>query len=49
MQRLLRSVRWDADAVRDDVRAYVLDHLGTDNGVLIVDRLVAEVRRQINT
>lgn len=24
MQRLLRSARWDADAVRDDVRAYVL-------------------------
>lgn len=37
MQRLLRSARWDADDVRDDVRAYVLDHLGTDDGVLIVD------------
>lgn len=37
MQRLLRSVRWDADAVRDDVRAYVLEHLGADDGVLIVD------------
>ncbi|WP_413230047.1 IS701 family transposase [Kitasatospora herbaricolor] len=37
MQRLLRSTRWDADAVRDDIRAYVLEHLGTDDGVLIVD------------
>ncbi|WP_079058188.1 IS701 family transposase [Streptomyces cellostaticus] len=37
MQRLLRSSRWDADAVRDDVRAYVLEHLGADDGVLIVD------------
>ncbi|MET8630998.1 transposase, partial [Kitasatospora sp. NPDC004669] len=37
MQRLLRSTRWDADAVRDDVRVYVLEHLGTDDGVLIVD------------
>ncbi|WP_436842736.1 IS701 family transposase [Streptomyces flaveolus] len=36
MQRLLRYARWDADAVRDDVRAYVVDHLG-DDGVLIVD------------
>jgi hypothetical protein len=36
MQRLLRSARWDADAVRDDVRAYVIDQLGHD-GVLIVD------------
>lgn len=37
MQRLLRSARWDADEVRDDVRAYVFEHLGTDDGVLIVD------------
>ena len=25
IQRLLRSSRWDADAVRDDIRAYVLE------------------------
>ncbi|GEC05291.1 hypothetical protein SSP24_29460 [Streptomyces spinoverrucosus] len=37
MQRLLRSARWDADAVRDDLRAYAVEHLGTDGGVLIVD------------
>ncbi|MFF0448092.1 IS701 family transposase [Streptomyces sp. NPDC004609] len=37
MQRLLRYARWDADAVRDDVRAYAVDHLGTDGAVLIVD------------
>lgn len=37
MQRLLRSARWDADAVRDEVRAYAIDHLGTVGGVLIVD------------
>lgn len=36
MQRLLRSARWNADEVRDDVRSYVLEHLGGD-GVLIVD------------
>lgn len=36
MQRLLRSARWDADGVRDEVRSYVLDHLGGDR-VLIVD------------
>ncbi|MET8014876.1 IS701 family transposase, partial [Streptomyces sp. NPDC005271] len=29
--------RWDADAVRDDVRAYAVEHLGTDGAVLIVD------------
>ncbi|GFH37805.1 hypothetical protein SCWH03_40450 [Streptomyces pacificus] len=37
MQRLLRHARWDADAVRDDLRAYSVEHLGTDGGVLIVD------------
>jgi SRSO17 transposase len=37
MQRLLRYARWDADAVRDDLRAYAVEHLGTDDGVLIVD------------
>lgn len=37
MQRLLRHARWDADAVRDEVRAYAAEHLGADDGVLIVD------------
>lgn len=36
MQRLLRTARWDADEVRDDVRAYAVQHLGP-GGVLIVD------------
>lgn len=37
MQRMLRYARWEADAVRDDIRAYVVEHLGIDGGVLIVD------------
>jgi SRSO17 transposase len=37
MQRLLRTARWDADAVRDDLRSYVIDHLGHPDGVLIAD------------
>ncbi|MGP3966025.1 IS701 family transposase [Nonomuraea sp. 3N208] len=36
LQRLLRTARWDADAVRDDVRAFVVDRLGP-GGVLIAD------------
>ncbi|MEU8110449.1 IS701 family transposase [Nonomuraea muscovyensis] len=36
LQRLLRTARWDADQVRDDVRAFVVDRLGP-GGVLIVD------------
>ncbi|MBT2529747.1 transposase [Streptomyces sp. ISL-99] len=37
MQRLLNQADWDADAVRDEVRSYVLEHLAADDGVLIVD------------
>ncbi|MFH8477230.1 IS701 family transposase [Streptomyces sp. NPDC018000] len=37
MQRLLRYARWDADAVRDDLRAYAAEHLGADGAVLVVD------------
>ena len=37
MQRLLNAADWDVDAVRDDLRAYVTEHLGEPAGVLIVD------------
>jgi SRSO17 transposase len=37
MQRLLRTAAWDADAVRDDVRAFVAAQLGDAAGVLIPD------------
>jgi len=37
VQRLLNAARWDADAVRDDLRAYVIEQLGDPDGVLIVD------------
>lgn len=38
VQRLLSDAVWDADAVRDDLRAYVIDHLGdAATGVLIID------------
>src|SRR6185437_3432445 len=37
VQRLLNAADWDADLVRDDLRAYVVDHLGDPAGVLIVD------------
>jgi SRSO17 transposase len=36
LQHLLNGARWDADAVRDDVRSYVADRLGP-GGVLIID------------
>ena len=37
MQRLLNHARWDPDQVRDDLRAYVVEHLGDPSGVLVVD------------
>ncbi len=37
MQRLLAAADWDADAVRDDVRDYVVEHLGEAGAVLVVD------------
>ena len=36
-QRLLGRARWDADAVRDDLRQYVAEHLRDPQGVLIID------------
>jgi SRSO17 transposase len=37
MQHLLAAARWDAGAVRDDVRDYVVEHLGSADAVLVVD------------
>jgi SRSO17 transposase len=37
MQRLLAAADWDADAVRDDLRGYVVEHLGDPAGVAVVD------------
>ena len=37
MQHLLARARWDADGVRDDVRGYVVRHLGDPGAVLVVD------------
>ncbi|CAM5640997.1 Transposase IS701-like DDE domain-containing protein OS=Streptomyces aurantiogriseus OX=66870 GN=GCM10010251_93770 PE=4 SV=1 [Streptomyces aurantiogriseus] len=37
MQHLIGRTTWDADAVRDDVRVYVVEHLHDDDAVLVVD------------
>ena len=36
-QELLGRDRWDADALRDLVRDYVVEHLGHDDAVLVID------------
>ena len=37
MQHLLAAAAWDEQAVRDDLRGYVVDHLGDSDAVLVVD------------
>jgi SRSO17 transposase len=37
LQHLLGRARWDAEAVRDDLRGYVLDAFGDPGAVLVVD------------
>jgi len=37
MQHLLARAVWDHDAVRDDVREYVTEHLGDPEAVLVID------------
>ena len=36
-QHLLGRAVWSADDVRDDLREYVVKHLGDEDGVLVVD------------
>jgi SRSO17 transposase len=37
MQHLLSGAVWDEEAVRDDVRDYLIEHLGDPEAVLVVD------------
>jgi SRSO17 transposase len=37
VQDFLSRVHWEADLVRDDLRAYVVEHLGDEQAVLVLD------------
>lgn len=37
IQDFLARMRWDAEAVRDDLRAYAIEHLGEVGAVLVLD------------
>ena len=37
VQDFLSRAQWDADAVRDDLQAYVAEHLGDEGAVLVLD------------
>ena len=43
MQHLLSTCIWDADLVRDDLRDYVVEHLGDAGGVWLERRDVPHV------
>ncbi|MFJ8993968.1 IS701 family transposase [Streptomyces sp. NPDC102279] len=48
MQHLLGRAKWDADAVRDDVCGYVVEHLHDDQAVLVVDE-TGDVKKGVDT
>lgn len=37
IQQFLYRAKWEADEVRDDLRAYVIEYLGEEEGVLVLD------------
>ena len=37
VQDFLARMHWDAEAVREDLRAYVVEHLGDSDAVLVLD------------
>src|SRR5215216_5877495 len=48
IQRLLNTAEWDAEMVRDDLREYVVEHLGDDEGgVLIVTQSFPRLCRRL--
>ncbi len=46
MQRLLGSASWDADLVRDDLRAYILEQLGDPQAILVIDETSFRQQRE---
>ena len=48
MQKLLYRAKWDADAVRDDLRQVVVDRLGDPDGVLVVDE-TGDLKKGVHT
>ncbi|MEJ7647736.1 MAG: IS701 family transposase [Nakamurella sp.] len=48
LQHLLSRAKWDADAVRDDLRHYVVEEFGDPDGVLIVDE-TGDVKKGVHT
>ena len=48
LQHLLARAKWDADAIRDDLRDYVIDAFGDPGAVLVVDE-TGDVKKGLDT
>jgi SRSO17 transposase len=48
LQHLLRKAVWDHDGVRDDLRGYVVEHLGSQGTVLVVGE-TGDVKKDSHT
>ena len=48
LQHLLSRAKWDAEAVRDDLRDYVIDALGDPGAILVVDE-TGDVKKGIHS
>ncbi|MFG2911263.1 IS701 family transposase [Kitasatospora sp. NPDC048286] len=48
MQHLLSRAAWDADRVRDDIRGFVIDSIGEQEAVLVVDE-TGDLKKGIHT
>ena len=48
LQHLLARARWDADAVRDDLRDYVVDAFGDPGAILVVDE-TGDVKKGVHS
>ena len=48
LQHLLARASWDADAVRDDLREYVIDAFGDPGAILVVDE-TGDVKKGVHS
>ena len=48
MQHFLNRASWDTDGVHDDLRDYVITHLGDTDAVLVVDE-TGDLKKGVRT
>lgn len=48
LQHLLARAVWDAEAIRDDLRGYVIDHLGHEDAIVLFDE-TGDIKKGVET